>query len=42
MCMDEIWKPTIRLRAICLHPLRLDNHENVLEDLQRYLDGVQG
>jgi hypothetical protein len=26
ICMDEIWKPTNRLRAICLHPLRLNNH----------------
>jgi len=39
--MGEVWKPSNRLRAICLHPLRLDNHEGVLADLQTYVAGVQ-
>jgi hypothetical protein len=33
MCMDEIWKSTNRLRAICLHPMHLDNHEDNLGDV---------
>ena len=31
ICMDEAWKPSNRLRAICLDPLHLANRENVLE-----------
>ena len=39
--MEEVWKPSNRVRAICLYPLRLDASGNVLEDLQIYLDRVQ-
>ena len=39
--MEEVWKPSNRIIAICLYPLRLDASDNVLEDLQIYLDGVQ-
>ena len=39
--MAEIWKPTNRLRAICLNPLRLNNHEDVLNGLKAYVGGVQ-
>ena len=39
--MEEVWKPSNRVRAICLYPLRLDASGNVLEGLQIYLDRVQ-
>ena len=42
MCMGEVRKPTNRLRAICLDPLNLANHDNVLDDLQAYMSKVQG
>jgi hypothetical protein len=41
ICMGEAWKPTNRLRAICLNPLHLANKESVLEDLQVYIDKIQ-
>ena len=41
MCMDEVWKPTNILRAICLDPLHLANRESVLEDLQVYISRIQ-
>ena len=39
--MDEALKPTNRLRAICLDPLHLANRENMLEDLQVYIEKIQ-
>ena len=39
--MDEAWKPSNRLRAICLDPLHLANRQSVLEDLQVYIDKIQ-
>ena len=41
MCMGEVWKPTNRLRALCLDTLYLVNHDSVLEDLQPYISKVQ-
>jgi hypothetical protein len=41
MCMEEVWKTTNRLRAICLDPLHLANRESVLEDLQAYIGKIQ-
>ena len=41
ICMEEAWKPSTRLSAICLSPLHLANRESVLEDLQRYIVGIQ-
>ena len=38
--MAEVWKPTSRLRAICLYPLRLDNHKEVLSHIQAYVGEV--
>ena len=40
ICMDEAWKPTNRLRAICLDPLHLANRQSVLEDLQVYIEKI--
>jgi hypothetical protein len=40
--MEEVWKSSNRIRAICLYPLRLDAIGNVLGDLQFYLGKVQG
>ena len=34
--MAEVWKPSNRLRAICLSLLRLDNHSKVFSDLPDY------
>jgi hypothetical protein len=41
LSMGEVWKPTNRLRVICFNLLRLDDHSNVLGDLQAYVGGVQ-
>jgi hypothetical protein len=40
--MEEARTPTKRNRAICLYPIRLDAIGNVPEDLQYYLEKVQG
>ena len=39
--MDEAWKPSNRLRAICLDPHHLANRQSVLEDLQAYIEKIQ-
>ena len=39
--MDEAWKPSNRLRAICLDPLHHANRQSVLEDLQVYIGKIQ-
>ena len=40
ICMAEVWKRTNKLRAICLYPLRLDDQNNLLSDMQPYDNGV--
>ena len=41
ICMPAVWWPSNRLRAICLKPLRLDEGDQALEQITRYVDEVQ-